>query len=330
MPDNNENQNENTETEQQEGEQAEIIEGGLGNTVSQRSDGKDIATLAREYATDLYNWYVLNPQFWSGTIQVIGHHVYKIGDRLLYKSKRHNFEMEFFIEGVRHEYVYGSHWVTYLSVTRGLPNAGAARFLEPVGYAQEYQGGGVGDPDPDTVLQMAQQEMGGLASLLGIGGIAGGIAGGLGMGVAATGLRGQVVALAQTYIGKLTYRTGGNRLESGAVDCSGFTYAIFKKFGIDIGGGSIGQWNKNPRKPLNMAQPGDLIFFHSTQNRPKHLPSHVGIVENPAAATFIDIGDPKGVRRSTWTTSYWQPKILGVADPFALASQGTANTDNKA
>lgn len=109
----------------------------------------------QQYTKDLFNWNVMNPSYYSGTVVVRGDNRYKVGDRLLVSytdvdtdknGKRipNKRELEFFIEGVQHEFVNFSHWKTRLSVTRGLPQAGKDRFNLP--QPKEYQGGGVGDP----------------------------------------------------------------------------------------------------------------------------------------------------------------------------------------
>ncbi|MBD1372588.1 M23 family metallopeptidase [Hazenella sp. IB182357] len=102
--------------------------------------------LLRQSMIDLYNWFVMNPNFWSGTITVQGNAHYKVGERLLYQSERDGSSFEFFIEGVQHQFVRFGEWKTVLSVTRGLPDGGKGRFAKPWGEYQSYEGGAVGDP----------------------------------------------------------------------------------------------------------------------------------------------------------------------------------------
>lgn len=124
----------------------------------QNQNNKDIVNRAKQYATDLFNWYVKNPEFYSGTLIVRGENHYKVGDRLLLVTsdlnpdgKLEKQEIEFFIEGVAHEFINFKYWRTTLNVTRGLPNAGKDRFNLP--KPKEYQGGAVGDP---TLAEMQQ------------------------------------------------------------------------------------------------------------------------------------------------------------------------------
>lgn len=127
--------------------------------------GTDSTDRIRKYEIDLFNWNVMNPLFYSGTLVVRGDNHYKVGDRLLLKTsevdekgKPITREIEFFIEGVAHEFINFQHWRTTLHVTRGLPNAGKGRFDKPWGDYKEYQGGGIGEPSPDEAQQMAQYE----------------------------------------------------------------------------------------------------------------------------------------------------------------------------
>jgi len=134
------------------------------------SNGEPPTEVARRYYQDLFNWNILNPRFYNGEIIVHGDHRFKLGDRLLFKSKEDGRNLEFFIESVQHEFnVYGS-WITRLGVTRGLEDNGAARFQVPWGAYKEYQGGGVGDPTPAEIAQLQQAWLG----QFGLGGIVAG------------------------------------------------------------------------------------------------------------------------------------------------------------
>lgn len=131
----------------------------------------DSSDMVRKYAIDLFNWNVMNPSFWSGQLTVKGDNHYKIGDRLLYttsyytvennKTVKKKRELEFFIEGVSHEFINFTKWTTRLSLTRGLPHKGADRFKAPWGAYKEYQGGGVGDlTSAEVDAELKKQEQG--------------------------------------------------------------------------------------------------------------------------------------------------------------------------
>jgi cell wall-associated NlpC family hydrolase len=83
-----------------------------------------------------------------------------------------------------------------------------------------------------------------------------------------------IVGYAMRFIGRIPYVWGGTAVPGGA-DCSGFTQAIYKHFGINAPRTSEeqGAWVK--RGP---ARAGDLAFYHSPAGGPD--PGHVGIVRN--------------------------------------------------
>ena len=92
-----------------------------------------------------------------------------------------------------------------------------------------------------------------------------------------------VVALAESYVGKVPYVSGGNSLETGT-DCSGFVTLIYKAFGIDIPGRSSQGILNNAESygvyigtDISQAKSGDLIFTGETANSGI---SHVGIYKD--------------------------------------------------
>lgn len=130
---------------------------------AQSSQSGDEIEVLKQYMIDLYNWNVMNPDFYSGYILVRGDNRFKVGDRLFVitseideNGKRTKREFEFFIEGVEHEFVNFSHWYTRLSVTRGLPDRGKGRFEKPWGAYKEYQGGGAGDPTVEELAMLKE------------------------------------------------------------------------------------------------------------------------------------------------------------------------------
>lgn len=76
-------------------------------------------------------------------------------------------------------------------------------------------------------------------------------------------LRNSIAAYAQTFVGKLEYVWGGTSLVTGA-DCSGFVYALYKEYGIDITRNMDTMLNQGIEVSPNPSQllPGDLIFYH--------------------------------------------------------------------
>lgn len=71
-----------------------------------------------------------------------------------------------------------------------------------------------------------------------------------------------IVDCARTYIGKVKYVYGGNRLQTG-VDCSGFVCCIYERYGVNL-------WMNRPclekegqgiGTDITKAQPGDIVCF---------------------------------------------------------------------
>ncbi|MGE6617632.1 SH3 domain-containing protein [Bacillus mycoides] len=98
------------------------------------------------------------------------------------------------------------------------------------------------------------------------------------------------------------YVWGGT--SANGVDCSGYIYHVFKKFGHNISRQSVaGYWSSLPK--TSTPQPGDLIYF---QNTYKAGPSHMGIYLG--GGSFIQSGD-KGVAIASLNNSYWKSHFLG-------------------
>ncbi len=85
----------------------------------------------------------------------------------------------------------------------------------------------------------------------------------------------EVVAYAKKFLGT-PYVYGGTNLNSG-VDCSGFTYSVYKNFGINLNRVSRDQISNGPRVEKASLQPGDLVFFNTGGNsRISHVGMYIG------------------------------------------------------
>ncbi|MGF9964045.1 SH3 domain-containing protein [Bacillus rhizoplanae] len=103
------------------------------------------------------------------------------------------------------------------------------------------------------------------------------------------------------------YVWGGT--SASGVDCSGFIYHVYKKFGYSISRQSVaGYWSSFQH--TSNPQPGDLIYF---QNTYKSGPSHMGIYLG--GGTFIQAGD-NGVKVASMNGSYWSSHFLGYSKPY--------------
>ncbi|OFD55603.1 peptidase M24 [Bacillus mycoides] len=110
-----------------------------------------------------------------------------------------------------------------------------------------------------------------------------------------------ILAYAKSMQG-VPYVWGGS--SANGVDCSGYIYHVFKKFGHNISRQSVaGYWSSLPQ--TSSPQPGDLIYFKDTY---KAGPSHMGIYLG--GGSFIQAGD-KGVAIASLNNSYWKSHFLG-------------------
>lgn len=82
-----------------------------------------------------------------------------------------------------------------------------------------------------------------------------------------------IVNFAKKYLGK-PYIYGSTNLEKGT-DCSGFTYAIFKQFGINLNRVSKDQYLNGTNVSKENLMPGDLVFFN-TGSRINHVGIYIG------------------------------------------------------
>ncbi|MBC6973888.1 SH3 domain-containing protein [Bacillus sp. Xin] len=110
-----------------------------------------------------------------------------------------------------------------------------------------------------------------------------------------------ILAYAKSMAG-VPYVWGGT--SANGVDCSGYIFHVFNKFGHNISRQSVAGYWSSLSKTSN-PQPGDLIYF---QNTYKPGPSHMGIYLG--GGSFIQAGD-KGVAVASLNNSYWSKHFLG-------------------
>jgi len=82
----------------------------------------------------------------------------------------------------------------------------------------------------------------------------------------------EIIDFSKQFLGT-PYRFGGTDLLNG-VDCSGFTFSVFRHFGINLHRVSRDQISNGTRVERNELRIGDLVFFNVGGNTPI---SHVGI-----------------------------------------------------
>lgn len=83
------------------------------------------------FTTKLFNFNIKNNIMENGSITVKGSNQYKVGERVILESE----DMEYYVEGVGHNFNMYSSWITTLQVTRGLHPT--ERFTPPYGAAED-------------------------------------------------------------------------------------------------------------------------------------------------------------------------------------------------
>lgn len=93
----------------------------------------DIKQVATDLTNKLFTWFAMSGEFMSGSITVQGNACYKVGTRLrrVYLRGRDRI-IDYYIEGVDHDWQAFGSYVTNLRITRGL-SVDANRFPTPPG-----------------------------------------------------------------------------------------------------------------------------------------------------------------------------------------------------
>lgn len=101
-----------------------------------------------------------------------------------------------------------------------------------------------------------------------------------------------VVSYALKYVGN-KYRYGGSSLTKGT-DCSGFTMAVYKKFGYNLYHNAYQQLKSTKSVKMKNIRPGDLIFYGSSKKNCSHVAMYIGngkVVHASTESTGITISD---------------------------------------
>ncbi|EOZ5987585.1 lysozyme family protein [Enterococcus faecium] len=102
------------------------------------------------------------------------------------------------------------------------------------------------------------------------------------------------------------YVFGGSNPNT-SFDCSGITQWTFQKAGITLPRTAQMQYDFMEHIPLNEAEPGDLVFFHSTYETADYV-THVGIYVGNMR--MYHAGNPIGY--TDLNDSYWQQHLIGA------------------
>ena len=102
----------------------------------------------------------------------------------------------------------------------------------------------------------------------------------------------EVVSYALKYVGN-KYRYGGSSLTKGT-DCSGFTMAVYKKFGYSLYHNAYQQLKETKTVKMKNIRPGDLIFYGSSKKSCSHVALYIGngkVVHASTESTGIVVSD---------------------------------------
>ena len=113
-----------------------------------------------------------------------------------------------------------------------------------------------------------------------------------------------IIATAKQYMG-VPYVWGGT--SPSGFDCSGLTYYVFRKHGINLNRNSAAQYEHGTYVAKSNLQPGDLVFFANTYRQGI---SHVGIYIGDGK--FIHASSSQGVTISLLSNSYWASHYYGA------------------
>lgn len=115
-------------------------------------------------------------------------------------------------------------------------------------------------------------------------------------------VREELIAYAYTYLGT-PYVYGGSSYSG--TDCSGFTMAVFAKFGYSLSHGASDQYYAAASVSSEERQAGDLVFFDTFGGI-----SHVGIYLG--GGQFIHASSSGGVKVNSLSESYYAACYLGA------------------
>jgi len=116
----------------------------------------------------------------------------------------------------------------------------------------------------------------------------------------------EIVDFAKQFLGT-PYRFGGTDLRNG-VDCSGFTFSVFRHFGINLHRVSRDQINNGTRVGRNELKIGDLVFFNVGGSTPI---SHVGLYTGGGRFIHSATGSQNRVIISSLYEPYYVRTFVG-------------------
>lgn len=275
-----------------------------------------------KYTDKLFNWYCENANFYSGDIRILGDPAYRLGCRVMYEDFERKDTWEYYLESVQHEFSFTNGYTTVLGVTRGLPEAGARRFNNLWGKAEEFKGGLLGEDSLEDLLSQAQ------AAQATAGNTGGGTAtGNWGNMQGSGGAMGALSTAMQMTQRKSIYIFGGGRSGTNIFlsdpikgDCSSFVWWCYQLNGVTLKGGSTGmntdtikvdpqlkvvsQRGNSKTAAQSMMQVGDIVYFDTYK-----VDGHIGIYTGNGK--FIGFQKSTGIAEANMASGYFWDKFNG-------------------
>ena len=310
-------------------------------------DKEEEANKIKEFAKKLYDWYNLNPNFYSGDITVVGSPEFQVGEKLYYHDHQTGTKFKYYIEKVEHKFSMQEGYQTTLGVTRGLIvkdiDDEYRRFNPPQGKAEDFKGGYLGEAsfeqltefrgqldqaNKDRTRRIAQNALGGLAG--GIGTADFGTNGVTGVGGTEGARQIAQIATNEWHNNRIVYRLGGGHGSSNVsnpldkqgtiyLDCSSFVNWVCAKAGYKLHNTDIlytRRFHESPilqKLPSNMKPsdfiPGDIVLTHSME--------HVVLVTKKGQVTHCT-SDGMKVRQDSFTGNNDYGKNFNTGVAFRL------------
>jgi len=108
------------------------------------------------------------------------------------------------------------------------------------------------------------------------------------------------------------YQYGG--ITDSGIDCSGLLYVNFKSFGLSIPRNSALQSEYFESVNFVEAQPGDLLFFGSSEENINHA-GVITEVDSLNSIRFIHTSSNQGVIEENLKSDYWTRKLIKIGRP---------------
>lgn len=115
----------------------------------------------------------------------------------------------------------------------------------------------------------------------------------------------RIISTAENYLG-VPYRPGGTN--PAGFDCSGFVLYVYDRNGISLPRSAEDQFRNGRRIHMNMARPGDLVFFRTSGRRVSHVGIYAGngrFIHAPSSG--------KSIEYTSLDNSYWRKRFVGAA-----------------